>query len=1145
MVLTSNFSESESAMKRIALRTISLLAILALFSTWGFGQAISGNLNGVVKDTTGAVVAGASVTATHESTGFKQTVTTSSTGEFHFIDLPLGHYRIEATSGSLKGAAAGVPVELNITRTVNITAAVAGTATTVEVAAQTVAVDTTNAQIENTFTTKQLEDLPIVSSGNGGSGVLNLSLLNAGVASGGGIGLGTGPSISGQRPRNNNFTVEGVDNNNKAVTGPLMQIPNDDVESFTVLQNQFAPEFGHSSGGQFNQTIKSGTNTWHGSAWEYFQNKDLNAIDYQVAQSQNFTDVKNVRYDDNRFGGYFGGPIIKNKLFFFTSWQYEPIGYAANPSTACAPTAAGYASLAGVFGNTTNFKVLQKYLPPGGTPDANSACGATTISVLGQDIPIGPVGFVGPSYQNFLTNVNSGDWNISQKDNLRVRYAFENQTGIDTAAQLSTFWTATPIKFNLLTLGEYHTFSSNVNNEFRFGFNRFNQPIPVGNQVFPGQNVFPNLTIGDLGGVNIGPDPNAPQFTIQNTYQVVDNLNWVKGKHSFKFGAEYRWSISPQSFTQRSRGDYQWFPQTDAAGNVLQSGLEQYLLDQAPTTPLITAGFAERSEGIFTYYGNQNSWYFFANDDWKVTPNLTLNLGLRYEWTQTPLSQRQAQPLNAISSVPGLINFGAPQAQGTNFLPRVGFSWSPGGTGTTVIRGGFSMAVDVLYDNLGILSMPPQVQQTCDTGYNDNGTKISTASCDWSVLAFMANGGLPSKTPDPHAPPLDTPEGARSVTGAFIPNQQLPYSETWTLGLQHQFGRSYVLDVRYVGTRGIHLPVQQRLNRQIKANPNEFLPTYLTFPGQAALDALPFTLKEINGLSSFVPAYANVGFNGSNLIGFEPWGASKYNGLQVQLNRNFTNGLQFQVAYTWSHAFDNSAADVFSTVITPRRPQDFQCFACDWSTSAYDRRNRFSGEILYQVPWYKNSSNWFMKNVVGNWQPSMIYQVESPEYATVRSGVDTNGNGDNAGDRAIFNPLGVPNTGTGVKQLKNTAGQVVAYQAVDPTAQYIVAGAGARSNIPRNTLALPRIDNFDFALLKGVNITERQQVQFQFQATNIFNHPQFVPGFVSDVAPALSQYTTSGNTTNALLPNSGSFAQFKNGFSSHPRQVVLVLKYIF
>ncbi len=315
---------------RNVLKSFLLLALISLLPVALMGQAISGNVNGVVKDATGAVVPGATVDATNLATNFKNSVTTNSNGEYHFIDLPAGHYKIEATSGGLKGGVADVIVSLNETKTINITATVAGTATTVEVSGQAVAVNTTNADIQNTFTTKQLEDLPITSTG---SGVLNLSLLNAGVASSGGIAAGAGPSVSGQRPRNNNFTVEGVDNNNKAVTGPLMTIPNDAVESFTVLQNQFSPEFGHSSGGQFNQTIKSGTNTWHGSAWEYFQNRNLNAIDSQVAAGEvaNGTPIKNTRFDDNRFGGAVGGPIIKNKLFFYFMWQYEPVGYAAQP----------------------------------------------------------------------------------------------------------------------------------------------------------------------------------------------------------------------------------------------------------------------------------------------------------------------------------------------------------------------------------------------------------------------------------------------------------------------------------------------------------------------------------------------------------------------------------------------------------------------------------------------------------------------------------------------------------------------------------------------------------------------------------------------------------------------------------------------
>ena len=258
-------------------------------------------------------------------TGAKATQTTNAQGEYHFINLPAGHYSLAITAVGMKGGTRDVEVVLNRVATANITTSVAGTATTVEVSGMAAAVDTSTPSIENNFGSRSIADAPMTATG---SGVINLSLLNSGVASSGGVGVGTGPSVSGQRPRNNNFTVEGVDNNSKTVTGPLMQIPNDAVDSFSVLQNQFSAEFGHSSGGQFNQIVKSGTNQFHGTAYEYFQNRNLNAQDSQTALSQvsNGLTPFNPRYDNNRFGGQIGGPIIKNKLFFFSNWEYNDIG---------------------------------------------------------------------------------------------------------------------------------------------------------------------------------------------------------------------------------------------------------------------------------------------------------------------------------------------------------------------------------------------------------------------------------------------------------------------------------------------------------------------------------------------------------------------------------------------------------------------------------------------------------------------------------------------------------------------------------------------------------------------------------------------------------------------------------------------------
>jgi len=1112
------------------LKSLAVLGLALLLSAAAFGQAISGDLVGAVRDSSGAVVPNASVEATNLGTAYKTSTTTSTSGEYRFSNLPAGHYSLQATSGSLKGGFADIEVVLNKTATANIIATVAGTTTTVEVSEQATTIDTTTAQIQNTFEAKQISDLPETSTG---SGVINLSLLNAGVASSGGIGLGTGPSISGQRPRNNNFTVEGVDNNSKSVTGPLMQIPNDAVDNFTVLQNQFSPEFGHSSGGQFNQTIKSGTNTFHGRLYEYFQNRNLNAQDSQnaLAQVSNGKKPSNPRYDNNRFGGQVGGPIIKNKLFFFTDWEYNPVGQVTS-SSACAPTAAGYATLNGLSGiSQTNLQQFEKYVSPSPAQASptDPICSPTS-PVLGVTIPVGDVGFAGNNYINTLTTVNSADWNISEKDSVRGRLGWEKYDAVDFAGQIPTFWTTTPQRYWLFTLGEYHNFSSNVNNEFRFGFNRYSQYFPVGPQTFPGLGgVFPNININEFNGIQLGADGNAPQFGIQNLYQFVDNLSWVKGKHNLKFGGEFRWYISPQGFTQRARGDYEW------------NTFEGYLLDTSPDY------FGERSVGSVTYYGNQKAVYWYANDEWRIRPNLTLNFGLRYEWTGVPLSEKQWQPLNAISNVPGLITFGAPTSQKSNFLPRVGFNYSPGESGTTSIRGGFGMAVDVLYDNLGILSAPPQVQQTCDVG-------SASATCFWSDTAFMASGGLPFQATIPKTSPVFTdPAAARSATSGWIPNQQLPYSESWNLGIQHMFAQKYTLSVTYVGTKGIHLPAQDRINRASPVTPNQYLPTYLQAPSQATLDSLPYTLDflktTIGGndctsyhshCSSYTFPYLANGFF-SNVTAFMPYGASNYNGLQTQLDRNFTNGLQFRAAWTWSHAFDNSTADVFSTYITPRRPQNFQCLACDWSTSALDRRQRVTLELMYDLPFFKND-NWFKKNVLGNWQLTPVYTYQSPEFATVNSQGDANLNRDSAGDRVIYNPAGASGTGSDVSPLTNSAGDVVAYLASNPGAQYIRTGPGGLATTARNTLAIRPINNFDFSILKRLNITERQSVEFQAQFLNIFNHPQYLPGYISDVAPL---GYTGGDVLNYLTPSQPSFNQPSAVFSNHPRQMVLVLKYLF
>jgi len=1090
-----------------------LLAAVVLAPTGFLGQAISGDLVGTVYDASGAVIPNATVVAANQATNVKATTTTNPSGQYRFGNLPVGKYDIKVSAAGFSTATMqAVSVDLNRTATVNISLEVGKLTTTLEVSGAAPLIDTTTAQVETTYEAKQLQDLPAASIG---LGVINLSLLQAGVASTGGLGAGTGPSVGGQRPRNNNFTVEGIDNNDKGVTGPLIQVPNDAVANFSLLENQYSPEFGHSTGGQFNQVVMSGTNDFHGRVYEYFRNRNFNALDTSLI-NQGVTEVP--RYDNNRFGGQVGGPIFRDKLFFFVNYEQNPIGQSQSPGAPLlAPTAAGYDTLLSIAGvSNTNVTTLQTYAqaPAACTAAdiANETCPAGgVLNVSGTPVQVGILPVVAPNWQNYKYLTTSMDYNISDRDQLRGRYIYNNAQFIDTAAALPVFYTTIPYKYHLVAISEYHTFSPMMNNELRLGYNRVANDYGVPDLTFPGLDAFPNLTIDNLGGINVGPAPNNPQYSVQNTYQLLDNLTWVKGNHTLKLGVEGRKSISPQKFIQRSRGDYEW------------ATLEGYALDEVPT-------FAERSIGGVGYSGDQYGIFWFVNDIWKIRPNFSLNLGLRYEYTSTPYGWTQ-QKLNAIADEPGLITFGSPRAPKADFMPRIGFAWSPGRSGETSIRGGFGMGYDVLYDNIGTLSRPPQIGSTTDCP--DPTNPICSAP-------FLGQGAIPPGGAS-GITEYDQ-ETARALTSSYLPlHVKYPYSLQWNLGIQRSFAKNYTAEVRYLGTRGVHLNVQNRINVVDVVTPSRNLPTYLSAPSQGTLDALPYTLEALQSIDHIDPAFAAVGFT-NPIVGYMPWGSSTYHGLQSQLSRRMANGLQFQSAYTYSHVIDNSTADFFSTIITPRRPQNFRDLPAERSNSILDHRHRFTLSAIYDIPFFKSNDSWFVRNFLGNYEFASVFMYETGGFGTVQSGVDSNLNGDSAGDRVIFNASGAGGTGSGVTELTNTAGDVVAYLADNPNAQYIVAGEGALSNVGRNTLQMNPINSWDFTLLKRISLTERYKVEFAAQLFNAFNHPNWVPGLLNQVD---SVDRTDQGQRNSLIPDKQNFNSPQATWGSNPRTMQFYLKFIF
>jgi hypothetical protein len=373
------------------------------------------------------------------------------------------------------------------------------------------------------------------------------------------------------------------------------------------------------------------------------------------------------------------------------------------------------------------------------------------------------------------------------------------------------------------------------------------------------------------------------------------------------------------------------------------------------------------------------------------------------------------------------------------------------------------------------------------------------------------------------------------------------------------------MELRYVGTRGIHLLTQNRISNQARVAPEQGRPGLPTFignaPTQAQIDAAPastLTLAQIQARPGTVPSYAAAGF-GPGVVAFLSNGNSTYHGASAQLTKRFSNGFQWTNAYTWSKLIDDTTAEVFSTVLSPRRVMDFQNLRPERALSALDHTHRFVSSWIYEIPWF-NKSTGFTKTMLGGFNIAGTYTYESGERVTIRSGVDSNQNGDSAGDRAILNPGGTEGIGSTVTALvrtcpafnvpgdptsgctTSTASRTIGYRANNPAARYIAAGAGAVSNISRNTFQLPPINNFDISLFKNFRFGETKKIQLRADFFNAFNHPQYVPGSVNTVDPV---GTTGLTTLNQITPLTGDFLHPEKVLSSNPRVIQMALRFDF
>ena len=1114
---------------KMSLCLIALMLLFAGASQQAFAQATGGSLRGTVTDSTGAVVPDAVITATNEATGATFNTVTSSAGLYLFPNVLAGSYSVSVEhAGFKKFVRKNVPVSANQVTDADTTLEIGAVTTIVEVVGGAELVSTTTSQLGATIQERAILDLP--NSVLGGS-PLNLAVLLPNTTTQAGGVEGEGGSVGGNRPRNNNFTIDGVDNNDISITGSLQPVIQDAVSEFNLISNQFSAEYGHSTAGQFNIITKSGTNDYHGSAFYYVQNRNLNALDNLNKAALEAGDIdKKPRFDYNRLGGTFGGPITKDKLFFFGAFEYHTRGEAATGVTVQSPTSAGLSTLNGLAANSEVRDILQHF------PAASTA--SASVVVNGQTIPVGDVQFFSPDYEtqyDFQTNV---DYNVG-KHQLRGRFLYDRFRGpwINPDLPLPEFTGATFRDARKIAFTDIWAISSRLANDFRLSYSRNVQ----GWSIPDAYSNFPNAIIDQLG-LNIGPEGNAPQGSYQNSYQALDNMSYIVGNHQLKFGVEYRNTIAPSDFLPRARGEWDY------------ATLEEFINDLVPTG----ANGALRGAGLSRFAGNQQSLYWFFQDDVKVTKNLTLNLGIRYEYTTNP-RDADTQELNSIASLPGVFEFRKPTTDTNNFGPRFGFAYSPGfsdgfmgkifgGPGKSSIRGGFAMAYDVNFQNLVLLQLPPQLQ----TEQNPVITCASSTPPAWCATGtgFLAGGGLLQI----NVPPT-TQADARASTGSYIVDQVAPETYTWTLSIQREFAKDYVLEFRYLGTRGLKLPFQSRLNTitVFENHPELVLPTYFSntsVPASVSLTA-PSLLDFYNAEDL---RYSSDGFYGL-VTAFPAAGNSIYHAGSVELRRRFAQGLFMIANYTWSRTIDDSTNELFTSRVNPRRPQDPFNLRNERGLSALDMPHKFALSWTYELP-KMFSGNTRASRMLDGWQINGSYLAQTGQPITAISGQDANGDFDAAGDRALLNPNGSGMTGTTVNYvLRNpTTGAtsisdsydddatVVGYVAANPSARFVAAMEGTPDDakrVGRNTIRTLGLNNWNLSVFKSFKIQEEKQFQFRAEFFNAFNHRQFslgLPTYERAFDNALS--STYANVSSLQFLDA---SQFSGG----NRVIQMSLKFLF
>ena len=1103
-------------------------------------QQATAQISGTVKDPTGAVVVGAQITLTNSSTNIAHSTKTNRDGLYSFTLVPIGTYELSVEQqGFEKYVQRGITLEINQNARQDVTLAVGSQSQVVEVTGNVTQVDTVSATLGKVETTERIQDLPLAARDT-----MQLGLLQAGTfAPDQDDGSGNPFSVSGQRSESETFLIDGADNNDFLGNNMVVDPNPDAVAEFKILTNNYEAEYGRTSGGIVNQVIKSGTNAIHGDLFDYFRNTALDASDYFLQQ------VPIFKY--NMFGGTIGLPIKKDKMFFFASYQGARRREGQNPGILTVLTPAERNGDFSDLGFQLTDPTTGGPFMCNGKPCNQVPVDSVMKNYMDKYLPLpnyGANGFVEDPVASLQEDqfIFRYDYNFSDKDTLSAFYIFDDAPetfpfevlkGASTGGDVpngSGFTNAQ--RFQTGSISWTRTLNPTMVNELRFSTNRSAtfDAVPL-DQTPPSALGFTTVRPDDPAGVapplvtvggafNLGPSPQGPTKDHDVTFQYQDTFSWTKGKHAMKFGADLRWTENNFHYDFYNNGSFDFGTYYTNTGNALADFVGGY-----------TDNYFQFSSAAYGIRSHQ--LYFFAQDAWKITKNLSLDYGLRYEYNSPQIDPRNeiigwypgrqstlfpdSPPDFLYAGDPNTPNRGLIYPDRNNFAPRFGFAWDILGNAKLVMRGGFGIFYDMEDGalNLQFGGQPPygyaannypcfataaSPQPGCLVPVNGSysADPFQTASTGYSdPYPFIAGG---------HLGQFFTP----AIPFAYVvsPHFRTPYAENFNYGFQYQVTKDTVVEAVYVGSLSRKAISSTNLNNPILSGPDGLIAQY-----QQAIAADTNPVDYISPDCARPLAACDVNFiphGATQIITNVSAGSSSSNEMQLTVDRRMNHGLEFRVAYTISKTIDETSGfrARSGTFTNPNDP------AFDRGLADFDAPQRLVLSPVWQIPGGRHGSSW-VKQALGGWSVSTITSFQSGNPYTLFSSNGASESNEGLDRPDVIGPIQVLSN---VRQQETFSpgsdglhgsclpGTVTGHFLINPmnlvcsvgppSGQPFVPGIGlvpggvplfTYGNMGRNVLRGPGINNWDISLMKNFQFTESKSLQFQSNFFNAFNHTQF------------------------------------------------------